>query len=484
MAGESERGGSVALAAVTVLGAIPLTFGLLSTLHHVGYASGELPRQFFSDGGSWSFAIAGAGGLGIVLAALVMAASVRRAWVPAPLALAPLFLPWLVALTGIALTLSTAREAIDQGSRSARSLLLLGEIAEASTLRHFAFAVSSAGALAVALACLIAFRGAGRVVTGLASAALGLSLAAGMQQSLAYWSSCFSFLQEDLETADVAALVAPGVERYLRFGHAADGLLLFGLLVTAVGGAVLGIRRSRGIAVSVGAPLLACLLGFRGLVALAERELTGGPLARPPAAIALDFDGPRPPRHWESFDAEDDAEIDRTMMIGAKNQLCSWGGQASTGALISQSLSSAGLLRILQDTHSLGLGRLDLVGAKARKLEVPPAFGALADAASRVPRASEVAVIFTGEPCDACVGSARWTAEGLAVTPVTGEVETWLPSTPTDFAKDLQHLEFDGTAPLVPMDLVRASLTALAKGHLLVVRVPPPRNPPVLPGPP
>jgi hypothetical protein len=478
-----NESGSMALAIVAgflLLGTAPVAFALLLMLPAHGMSHLELLANLFNEAGSWAYAIILAGTLGSALAAVLMGVSVRRPGMPAPFALAPSLLVWLAALAGTALSMTSMREAVMHASPLDRATILLAGTGEVSSLRVFAFAWSGAAAMCLALASLIALAAPGRtarVVTLLASGALALALAAAMLQSYELRESLVGGARAN--PADRATLLMASVHEYLMFGRLSNGLLLAAVAIAGAGAAVLSARGKQQAGIGLAASLIICAVGVRGLGAICERQLAGPHDASPPAPPPLAFEGLYPSDdHWESLETGTDAEIDRSL----SNRIQFEGNgdeHPRTSVQLPGDIRSASVLRILQVSRSLNVARVELIGGLTRKLEVPPPFEPAAELMATVPQATQVEVSYEIEDCE-CVGTAKWSAAGLEVTAKDGKVSTWAPAKPDAIASviDVKRLDFEWTDTLRPIDLVRASLTALSRGHLLVVKVPEPKDPP------
>ena len=466
------------VAGFLLLGTGPVAFALLLMLPAHEESHLELLANLFNEAGGWAYAVILAGTLGSVLAAVLTGVSVRRPGMPAPFALAPSLLVWLAALAGTALSMTSMREAVMHASPMDRATILLGGTGEVSSLRIFAFAWSAAAAMCLALASLLALGAPGRaarVVTLLASGALALCLAAAMLQGSELHDGLVAGAR--VNPADRATMLMASVHDYLTFGRLSNGLLLAALAIAGVGAAVLSARGKQQVGIGLAASLIVCAVGIRGLGAICERQLAGSHDPAPAASPPLAFEGLYPSgERWGVLESGSDAEIRRV-----SNRI-EYDDQKKISVQIPQGFTGASLLRLLQVARSLRAERVELIGGLTRKLEVPAPFEPAAELMAVVPQATQVQVTFDDADCE-CAGAAKWTAAGLEVTGTDGKVATWAQAKPDAIASvtDVKLLDFEWTSTIQPMDLVNASLTALSRGSLLVVKVPTPKDPPELP---
>jgi hypothetical protein len=267
---------------------------------------------------------------------------------------------------------------------------------------------------------------------------------------------------------------------------------------------VLSARGKQQVGIGLAASLIVCAVGIRGLGAICERQLAAPHESAPaaPTVPPLAFEGLYPSdERWESLESGTDEEIDRRIAYwaelhhivlldidpkptpppGAAKRIASE-SRPTISVQIPGSISSASLLRVLQVSRHVNAERVELIGGLTRKLEVPDPFEPAAELMAVVPQATQVQVTFDDADCE-CTGVAKWTGAGLEVTGTDGEVATWAQAKPDAIASvtDVKRLDFEWTSTLQPMDLVNASLTALSRGSLLVVKVPTPKDPPELP---
>jgi len=476
MSDETKTPGSMALALLgggVVLCTGPVTLAFLVVLGGSGEDGGfEGLARLFTDGGPASYAVLLFGALASLVGAVLMAVSVRRPGLPSALALTPFLLPMLAALGGVVSGMRAVTMAIGTVNPADRATILMAGTGELTSACVQALAFAASGVLCVALASLLTLgapvRGA-RLVTALGSGTLAGALGLMTLQDVSIRSS-FSALAH-VSPLDRLTLLSGIIEDWRQLNHVSGAVFLASLVVAVVGAALVA-RRDRAAGIGAGVVLLVAAIGFRGFNALTERQLTSvsaGPLRAPLMTVSG-----HQPSTWSAAELKDSApaKVDDEVLSHARrlDPEHPW-----IGVELRPELAPATLLRALQTAHFVR-ANVELVGdAPKTKLDAPPLFAAAVVAVGELQLMAPVRVAFTGEPCDGCK-LATLTPEGLTL-----ESERWKPEavSPTGELGELPGVEvaWPGELPA----LVRASLTALSHGHVLVVRVPPPEPPPTLP---
>lgn len=476
-------GWQAVMAGAVVLGTGPVALALLVLISPGGEEGGlGGVAALVNEGGAFSDVVLALGALGSLGAAVLAGLSVRRAALPAPLALVPFLLPVLAALAGVSSGMRGLLAAVAHVAPSDKGTILVAATAELSSLRIQALTFAGAGVLAVALAASLTLGApgrAGRVLTVLGGTTLGLSLAAAALQSLSLRNGFSASAHSS--PADRLTLLVGTIGDWQRFAHLSGALFLASLLVAAGGAAVLAARGQKAMGLGAASALLVAAVGFRGFNALTEQQLFSASRehqARPRPEL-MAFDGRHPLRgDFVALNSEDPAQID-----AAVARACGRGDEHPWVALeLRRGLSRASLLRALQTAHYLRTEVELIGGGPKRHLEAPAVFEAALAAVTELPQSAPVRVLFAGAPCERCAGVATATDTGLLVTSSAGEQVRWKQEA-VPFYGEVDQLP---GVELVwsqgePEPLVRAALVALSHQHLLVVRVAPPEPPPTLP---
>lgn len=473
---QTKPQGSMAVAIVS--GVLVLATGPMALAMLVLQSGAEGLAELFNEGGAFSYLVLGAGALSTLVAAVLMAVSVRKP-VLGLSALVVFVAPMLAAVLGTKVGAQGTLAAIVHAAPADQRTILMGSIGELMSLQLQALALGTSACFAVALASLAGLLTTGRgprVVAALSSGLLGVSLGATAFVDAQLYGALKAVAHAS--PADRATILVGTIQELQPFTLFGNGSLFAALVITALGVAVLMRGEARAAAIAMGASVLVAVVGLRGANAMIDRQLSDASASLPPMKDLgyLELDGVAP----RTLDAVEltPGQVDRQVGLGLQR---SWRDEKAISIGLSRTLERDALLRALQVAH-YAKAEVELMGSpKQRTFDVPARYQALTANLSEYVSAVPVRVLFTGEVCEACVGTATLSGDALEVKFTKGEATQWTLSSSRPWSRDeLPSVEFEWGGP--PEALARAALTALSHEHVLAVRVAPPEPEPTPPG--